>query len=125
MLGCFAMTELGCGSNIPGLETQARFDPTTDEFVLNSPTITSTKVVTRTNIATRLITIQRQRQNRVSLLLPHLLFCFLFMSCGSGGSVWRLRPRPIASCMHGCSSANAITVFVSTRLLVIANAINS
>jgi len=43
MLGCYAQTELGHGSNVPGLETTATFDKTKDEFVLNSPTITSTK----------------------------------------------------------------------------------
>lgn len=43
MLGCYAQTELGHGSNVAGLETTATFDKATDEFVLNSPTITSTK----------------------------------------------------------------------------------
>lgn len=44
IIGCYAQTELGHGSNVQGLETQAVFDPSTDEFVLNSPTLTSTKV---------------------------------------------------------------------------------
>ncbi|KAG6557960.1 hypothetical protein Mapa_000139 [Marchantia paleacea] len=43
IIGCYAQTELGHGSNVQGLETQAVFDPSTDEFVLNSPTLTSTK----------------------------------------------------------------------------------
>ena len=41
--GCYAQTELGHGSNVAGLETTAVFDEKTDEFVINTPTITSTK----------------------------------------------------------------------------------
>jgi acyl-CoA oxidase len=43
ILGCYAQTELGHGSNVMGLETTATFDPKTDEIVIHSPTITSTK----------------------------------------------------------------------------------
>ena len=35
--GCFAMTETGHGSNVRDLETVARFDPESDEFVLHTP----------------------------------------------------------------------------------------
>lgn len=35
--GCFAMTETGHGSNVADLETFARFDPETDEFVVHTP----------------------------------------------------------------------------------------
>ncbi|MEM6531339.1 MAG: acyl-CoA dehydrogenase [Myxococcota bacterium] len=41
--GCFAMTELGHGSNVRDLETVARFDSTRDGFVLHSPTDASRK----------------------------------------------------------------------------------
>lgn len=43
IIGCYAQTELGHGSNVQGLETTATFDPATDEFVMHSPTVTSTK----------------------------------------------------------------------------------
>ncbi|KAI8099931.1 uncharacterized protein BX664DRAFT_273493 [Halteromyces radiatus] len=43
IIGCFAMTELGHSSALRGLETTATFDVNTDEFIINSPTITSTK----------------------------------------------------------------------------------
>ncbi|ORX45655.1 acyl-CoA oxidase [Hesseltinella vesiculosa] len=43
LYGCFAMTELGHSSALRGLETMATFDVNADEFILDSPNITSTK----------------------------------------------------------------------------------
>lgn len=43
ILGCYAQTELGHGSNVRGLETTATFIPETDQFDIHSPTLTSTK----------------------------------------------------------------------------------
>jgi acyl-CoA oxidase len=38
LMGCFAMTEIGHGSNVQGLETTAVYNEDTDCFVLHSPT---------------------------------------------------------------------------------------
>ncbi|CAH0592211.1 unnamed protein product [Chrysodeixis includens] len=42
-IGTYAQTELGHGTFLRGLETTATYDPSTEEFVLNSPTLTSYK----------------------------------------------------------------------------------
>lgn len=41
--GCFAMTEIGHGSDVQSLETSITWDPETSEFVVHSPSPTSTK----------------------------------------------------------------------------------
>lgn len=43
IIGTYAQTELGHGTFIRGLETTATYDPKTEEFVLNSPTLTAYK----------------------------------------------------------------------------------
>lgn len=43
MLGCFAMTETGHGSDVQALETTATYDPKTQEFVVDSTTPTARK----------------------------------------------------------------------------------
>ena len=43
VIGSYVQTELGHGSDVRSLETTATFDPERDEFIINSPTLTSTK----------------------------------------------------------------------------------
>ncbi|XP_056228578.1 peroxisomal acyl-coenzyme A oxidase 1 isoform X2 [Seriola aureovittata] len=43
VVGTYAQTELGHGTHLRGLETTATYDPATQEFVLNSPTVSSIK----------------------------------------------------------------------------------
>jgi acyl-CoA oxidase len=43
LFGCFAMTEIGGGSDVANLETTATYDPETDEIVVHSPSPGATK----------------------------------------------------------------------------------
>ena len=43
IIGCYGQTELGHGSNVRGIECQARWDPKTKEFIIHSPTLTASK----------------------------------------------------------------------------------
>jgi acyl-CoA oxidase len=43
IIGAYGQTELGHGSNVKGLETQAKWDPKTKEFIIHSPYLTASK----------------------------------------------------------------------------------
>lgn len=43
IIGAYAQTEMGHGSNVRGLELQARWDPSAKDFVLHSPHLTASK----------------------------------------------------------------------------------
>ncbi|KAJ2147993.1 hypothetical protein EV180_005751 [Coemansia sp. RSA 518] len=43
ILGCYAQTEIGHGSNVQGLETTCTYLPETDEFEVHSPSISACK----------------------------------------------------------------------------------
>lgn len=43
LMGCFAMTEIGHGSNVQGLETYAVYQRESDSFILHSPTYSAGK----------------------------------------------------------------------------------
>jgi acyl-CoA oxidase len=42
-IGCFGLTELGYGNNAVEMETTSMYDPSTEEFVVNSPSTLSQK----------------------------------------------------------------------------------
>lgn len=43
IVGAYAQTELGHGSNVRGIECEARWDQETKEFIIHSPTLTASK----------------------------------------------------------------------------------
>jgi acyl-CoA oxidase len=43
IVGCYAQTEIGHGSDVRSLETTATFDPKTQEWVINTPSVSAAK----------------------------------------------------------------------------------
>ena len=52
LLGCFAMTETGHGSDVASLRTTATYDPDTDEFVIHTPSRRPARTTSATPPAT-------------------------------------------------------------------------
>ena len=125
-LGCFAFTEKGTGVlSGAGVETTATFDPTTNEFVIQSPNVTSSK---------NWISQGMYAENAVilaDLIIdgdskgPHLFWAHIADAAASGGKSTRgrtdgplARPTPVAgvtigtnpekTCMHGLDNATVL-----------------
>lgn len=43
IIGCYGQTELGHGSNVRGIETFAKYNPSTRDFTIHSPSLTAAK----------------------------------------------------------------------------------
>jgi len=43
IIGCYVQTEIGTGSNVQGLETEAVYDENTEEFIIHTPTVKAIK----------------------------------------------------------------------------------
>ncbi|CAG9313513.1 unnamed protein product [Blepharisma stoltei] len=43
VIGCYAQTEIGHGSDVRNIETTAVYDKSTQEFIINSPTVSASK----------------------------------------------------------------------------------
>jgi acyl-CoA oxidase len=77
LLGCFAMTEIGHGSNVQGLETEAVYDRETDSFVIHTPKKSAGKVYIgnaasdgRLAVVFAQLTVAGQKRGVHALLVP-------------------------------------------------------
>ena len=73
---CYLQTELGHGSNVAALETTATYIPETQEFEINSPTLTSRKwwIGALGRTATHGVVQAQLILPGVGLVGPHLFF---------------------------------------------------
>ena len=101
IIGCYAQTELGHGSNVQGLETTATFDPQTDEFIIHSPTLTSSKVSIMCNEQPDLFRINHiSWKSRIGELLLESCLCFFVFPVTIFLSItqWRLLSLYLCIC---------------------------
>lgn len=88
MIGCYAQTELGHGSNIRALETTATFVRGSDEFEIHSPSITATKWWSACPVVAGNIFAQMsmERERGKGDMLTYIFFLFPVEGGGGGGS---------------------------------------
>jgi acyl-CoA oxidase len=80
LVGCFAMTETGHGSDVQNLEVTATYDPATQEFVVHSPTPNSRKDYignAATHATMAAVFAQLQTPNSDGTVEGHGVHCFL------------------------------------------------
>lgn len=97
ILGTYAQTELSHGSNVSRLETEAVFDEETDEFVLNTPSLTA-------------------RKWWVGGLAKSCTHCILMARLKIKGKDWGVHPFILQVSSHICTSGTILQI-ASTELL--------
>lgn len=100
VIGCYAQTELGHGSNVQGLETTATFDAVTDCFIINSPSLTSTKwwvgglgTVANHAVVQAQLLISGRNLGPHLVSIDHLLDTMIIDACSSSLCLCAMRKR--------------------------------
>lgn len=113
-VGVFLATELGYGNSVMSLETTARYEPATDEFVLNSPSPKSLKFMPNTTLPVP----------KIAVVLAKLLVegrdCGVFpfvvrLRDAAGQLLPGVRVTPLSE-KPGYALDNGITAFADVRI---------
>jgi acyl-CoA oxidase len=113
-VGVFLATELGCGSDLPALETEAVYDAHRREFILSSPSREASKFMSNTALAVPKLGIVMARL--ISQNEDHGIFPFVVRLRGADGrpclgvSIAPLSEKP------GYALDNALTAFDRLRV---------